>query len=579
MNIKKSFLPPSSKSPADSFRLLPVLSLLAILLFAGCSGSETESEPQSNTKIECAPDNGGITLPDGFCASLVVDSLGRARHIAVASNGDIYVKTRSEEGGVAALRDTTGDFKADIIKRFSDMTPMGSGILWETGMAIYNGYLWASNTESVYRWPMPEGDALVPEGDPEIVVSGFPEQRAHASKSITFDESGHLYVAVGAPSNNCQREPRTPGSMGLDPCPQLERQAGIWRFSADSVGQTQQDGIRYATGLRNVVGLDWNTADNTLYAMQHGRDQLHSLWPDLYTEEENAELPAEEMLRLTKGANAGWPYCYYDWQKDKKVLAPEYGGDGQEVGRCSEFLDPVAAFPGHWAPNALLFYTGKHFPERYQGGAFVAFHGSWNRAPLPQQGYKVSFVPFKNGTPAGDYETFADGFAGVEPIPNRGAAEYRPVGLAMGPDGALYISDSQKGRIWRVVYTGKEAPVVDTTAAMSVDTAGAAPADTAVASSSSLTGEALFRRTACHTCHTVDPDAATSTGPSLYGLYGSEVTLQDGRTVTVDEAYLRESILNPNAKMVAGYMPVMPSYEGQLTEEEVNLLVSYIKSL
>ncbi|HLR31743.1 MAG TPA: hypothetical protein VK074_04600, partial [Fodinibius sp.] len=132
------------------------------------------------------------------------------------------------------------------------------------------------------------------------------------------------------------------------------------------------------------------------------------------------------------------------------------GGDGQEVGRCAEYLDPVAAFPGHWAPNGLLFYKGEHFPERYRGGAFVAFHGSWNRAPLPQQGYKVSFVPFEDGNTAGDYETFADGFAGVEPIPNRGAAEYRPMGLAMGPDGALFISDSQEGRIWRVVYTGKE---------------------------------------------------------------------------------------------------------------------------
>lgn len=433
--------------------LFPILSLIVVLLMVGCSQTETESDPQTTAKIVCDEDNGGITLPAGFCASLVVDSLGRARHIAVAANGDIYVKTRSEEGGVAALGDTNGDFKADIVERFSDMTPMGSGILWETGMAIHNGYLWASNKEEVYRWPMPEDGALVPEGDPEIVVSGFPEQSSHASKSITFDESGHLYVV---PSNNCQQEPRTPGSMGEDPCPQLERQAGIWRFSADFVGQTQQDGIRYATGLRNVVGLDWNTSDNALYVMQHGRDQLNQLWPDLYTDEENAELPAEEMLRLNEGANAGWPYCYYDQRQEQKVLSPEYGGDGQEVGRCSEFLDPVAAFPGHWAPNGLLFYKGEHFPERYWGGAFVAFHGSWNRAPLPQQGYKVTFTPFEDGAPAGDYETFADGFAGVDTITSRSAAEYRPMGLAMGRDGVLYISDSQEGRIWRVVYTGKE---------------------------------------------------------------------------------------------------------------------------
>lgn len=459
MDTRKNFSHSLSKKFLDNttgaVRLFTVLFFLTVLLISGCGEPATENESiEANPEIVCAPDNGGITLPDGFCASLVVDSIGPARHLAVAPNGDIYVKTRSEEGGVAALRDTTGDFRADIIERFSDMTEMSSGILWETGMAVHNGYIWASNKVSVYRWPIPENGALVPEGDPEIIVSGFPEQRSHASKSIAFDDNGYLYVNVGAPSNACQEQPRSPGSSGLDPCPQLERQAGIWRFQADSPGQTQQDGTRYASGIRNVVGLDWNKEDGALYVMQHGRDQLNTLWPDLYTAEENAALPAEEMLRLTEGANAGWPYCYYDWMQKKKVLSPEYGGDGQEVGRCSEFLTPEAAFPGHWAPNALLFYTGEHFPERYRGGAFVAFHGSWNRAPLPQQGYKVTFTPFDDGTTTGDYETFADGFAGTDSLQSPGEANFRPMGLAMGPNGELYISDSQKGRIWRVVYTG-----------------------------------------------------------------------------------------------------------------------------
>ncbi len=436
-------------------QLIPLLTALLIL---GCGDPAAVDEPtgasDGTAQIVCVPDNGGITLPEGFCATLVVDSLGPARHIAVAPNGDVYVKTRSEEGGIAALRDTTGDFRADVIERFSNMTEMGTGILWETGVAVHDGYLWASNKEAVYRWPMPEDGALVPECDPEIVVSGFPEQQSHASKSFAFDENGYLYVNVGAPSNACQQEQRTAGSPGQDPCPELERQAGIWRFMADSLGQTQQSGTHYATGLRNVVGLDWNVQAGALFVMQHGRDQLNQLWPDLYTPEESAALPAEEMLHLTEGANAGWPYCYYDWQQEAKVLAPEYGGDGQEIGRCAEYLDPVAAFPGHWAPNALLFYTGDQFPERYQGGAFIAFHGSWNRAPLPQEGYMVAFVPFTGGAPAGDYETFADGFAGADTITGPGSAEYRPMGLAMGPDGALYLSDSKTGRVWRVVFTG-----------------------------------------------------------------------------------------------------------------------------
>src|SRR6056297_1744994 len=443
MNIKNT----------TSLLLFPLISMF---MLSGCGGSSADSaESHAGTDVVCDADNGGITLPDGFCASIVADSLGSSRHIAVAPNGDIYVKSRSDQGGIIALSDTDGDYKIDVTERFSSMTEPGSGIQWETGMVVHDGYIWASNKVAVYRWPLPRDESLVPEGDPEIVVSGFPEQNSHASKSFAFDDSGYIYVNVGAPSNACQQESRTPGSMGQDPCPQLERQAGIWRFSADSPGQTQEDGIRYATGLRNVVGLDWNSSENALYVAQHGRDQLHSLWPDLYTEEQNAELPAEEIFRLSEGANAGWPYCYYDRQQEKKVLAPEYGGDGNEVGRCADYLDPVTAFPGHWAPNDLLFYTGNQFPERYRGGAFVAFHGSWNRAPLPQQGYRVSFIPFEDGELSSSYETFADGFAGVDTISGPGEAEYRPMGLAVAPDGALFISDSKKGKIWRVVYSGE----------------------------------------------------------------------------------------------------------------------------
>jgi glucose/arabinose dehydrogenase len=456
MNIKTSKIMDIKKINTKGInihtpRLLSVLPLLAVLLMIGCSEATNKD---STEKIICDSDNGGITLPDGFCATLVVDSIGPARHIAVAPNGDIYVKTRGKKGDIIVLRDTTGDFRADIIMHFGDTTE-GSGFLWETGIAVHDGYLWASNTVSVYRWPMPKDGALVPKGEPEIIVSGFPEQQSHASKAFVFDDSGYLYVAVGAPSNACQVADREKGSRGMDPCPLLERQGGIWRFRANVPGQKQQNGTRYATGLRNVVGLDWNSTANALYAMQHGRDMLHQLYPDLYTEEEGAEQPAEEMFRLTEGANAGWPYSYYDWKQEKRILAPEYGGDGQKVGHSSQFLKPVAAFPGHWAPNDLLFYTDKQFPERYQGGAFIAFHGSWNRAPLPQQGYSVCFIPFKDGVPAGNYETFADGFAGMDTIIGPGDAELRPVGLAMGQEGALYISDSEKGRIWRVVYTGK----------------------------------------------------------------------------------------------------------------------------
>ena len=136
------------------------------------------------------------------------------------------------------------------------------------------------------------------------------------------------------------------------------------------------------------------------------------------------------------------------------MLGPEYGGDGKEIGRCEGYDLPLIGFPGHWAPNGLLFYQGNQFPERYRNGAFIAFHGSTIRAPYPQSGYFVAFVPFENGEPAGEWEVFANGFAGVDPIVNVSDATYRPMGLAVGPDGSLYIGDTEKGRIWRVMFKG-----------------------------------------------------------------------------------------------------------------------------
>jgi glucose/arabinose dehydrogenase len=125
------------------------------------------------------------------------------------------------------------------------------------------------------------------------------------------------------------------------------------------------------------------------------------------------------------------------------VLAPEYGGDGKKVGRCAGMRAPALSFPAHWTPMAMLFYTGRLLPARYRGGAFVAFHGSWNRAPLPQQGFRVSFVPFRDGRPTGSYETFAIG-AGA---PTR----FRMSGLAQGPDGSLYLAADANQLIWRVL--------------------------------------------------------------------------------------------------------------------------------
>jgi glucose/arabinose dehydrogenase len=396
-----------------------------------------------------ADTDAGIRVPAGFDAQVFADGLGRARHIAVRDNGNVYVALRQArpEGGVVALRDENGDGAADRIEYFGEHAG--------TGMAIHGGFLYASSDNAIYRYRLPEGAALVPENGPEAVVEGFPQQRSHASKALALDASGNLYVNVGAPSNACQETDRTPGSPGQEPCRLLENHAGIWRFDADKTAQTFKDGERFITGTRNIVALDWNPEAGALYFAMHGRDQLHELFPDLYTVEQSAELPAEEFNIVRAGGNYGWPYTYWDHQKGVRVVAPEYGGDGRTVAEEGEYVTPLLAFPGHWAPNDLLFYTADGgFPEAARGGAFIAFHGSWNRAPLPQGGYNVVFVPFENAAPIGEWAVFADGFKGAEVLEDSDDAAFRPMGLAQGPDGALYITDSVQGRIWRVTYQG-----------------------------------------------------------------------------------------------------------------------------
>ena len=162
----------------------------------------------------------------------------------------------------------------------------------------------------------------------------------------------------------------------------------------------------------------------------------------------SAELPAETMYEVHKGDDAGWPYVYYDHIQKKKILAPEYGGDGKKTG-TAKTIDPVAAFPAHMGPNGLLFYTGTSFPERYRNGAFIAFHA---QSSALHRGYLVGFVPFKNGKPTGPWEIFADNFSGIDLVKPTGPVQHRPCGLAQGPDGSLYVTDDLNGSLFKISY-------------------------------------------------------------------------------------------------------------------------------
>jgi glucose/arabinose dehydrogenase len=397
----------------------------------------------------------GLQLPDGFCATVFAEGASGARHIVVAPNGDVFVNTEpsrgrsaasgassaSRSGVILALRDTKGDGKADIQKRF--------GEAGGTGIALAGNLLYATAGNSIVRYRIEPG-SLTPSGNPDTIVTGLPMTGAHHSHNFVL-QGPTLYVNIGSASNACQKGDRQAESPGFNPCPELDTRAGVWEFDANRLHQKPSDGRRFATGLRNSVALTRNPLDGRLYATVHGRDQLHDNWPKLFSIEKSAENPGEELVRIDRGADYGWPYCYYDTDLHELVLAPEYGGDGQKTGQCPGKARALMAFPGHWAPDGMLFYSGNQFPNRYRGGAFIAFHGSWNRAPLPQAGFRVVFAPFASNRPTGSFTTFANGF---NPNPGAGGAKlaHRPVGLAQAPDGSLFVTDDAGGTIWRISY-------------------------------------------------------------------------------------------------------------------------------
>lgn len=438
-------------------RVISFIFLAAVCVFLLTSSRRSFS--QSAKTHACSENDSNLKLPAGFCATVFADGIGHARHLVVASNGVVYVNTWSGAyyqgkgvppgGFLVALQDTKGEGKANVIERFGETVQTGGA--GGTGVGIYKGALYAEINDKIVRYTFPS-DAIVPQNSPETIVSGLPLGGDHPMHPFIVDPDGSMYVDVASATNACQARNRQPNAPGTKPCTELETRGGIWRFDANKIDQVFSPAERFATGIRNGEGFAIDSAGR-IFVTQHGRDQLHSNWPALYKPEEEATLPAEELLLLKQGGDYGWPECYYDAGRRKLVLAPEYGGDGGEkVAECATKLAPVAAFPAHWAPDGMVHYDKQVFPSRYRNGVFIAFHGSWNRAPYPQGGYNVVFQPLLDGHAAGNCEIFADGFAGGVKTPD--GAEHRPTGIAVGPDGALYVSDDVRGRIYRITYKG-----------------------------------------------------------------------------------------------------------------------------
>ena len=453
MNSRARFV---RKSPINAATLVAA----GLLLATGArSHAQTTRAAPTAAAGACAGDNGGITLSPGFCATVFADKLGHARHLAVAPDGVVYVNTWSGRyyhnaapppgGFLLALQDTTGNGRADKIVRFGPTAAQGDK--GGTGIAVYKGYVYAETNDRIVRYALP-ANGIAPTGTAQTVVSGLPLTGDHPMHPFAIDAAGNLYVDLGSATNSCQSENRMPNVPGENPCTELKTRGGTWRYDANRLNRHFSPAERFVTGLRNGEGISFDSAGR-IFATMHGRDQLGQNWPKLYTIKQSAEQPAEELLIERQGADFGWPECYYDRFQHKLVLAPEYGGDGgKAVGVCAQKEAPVAAFPGHWAPNDMLIYEGNQFPSAYKDGAFIAFHGSWNRAPEPQGGYNVVFQPLAGGKASGPFVVFADGFAGAVKQP--GQAAHRPTGLAVAPDGALYIADDQGGRIWRVTFQG-----------------------------------------------------------------------------------------------------------------------------
>ena len=587
----------------------PLLSALAALaalcVVSSMASRQSQSGPGTETKSQaCSNDDSGLTLPAGFCATVFADDIGHARHLVVGPSGVVYVNTWSGQyygnaashagGFLVALQDKTGAGKADVTERFGETVQSGGA--GGTGIGMYKGSIYVEINDRIVRYSLPAG-SIVPRDPPETIVSGLPLGGDHPMHPFIINLEGSMYVDVATATNACQLQNRQLKSPGANPCTELVTRGGIWRYDANKTNQRFSPAERYATGIRNAEGFAIDSAGR-VFVTQHGRDQLHANWPDLYKPEEEATLPEEELMLLRFGGDYGWPECYYDAVVQKLVLAPEYGGDGgKSMGACANKIAPVAAFPAHWGPNGMTLYDKNQFPARYRNGVFIAFHGSWDRAPYAQGGYNVVFQALDGDHASGNCEVFADGFAG--PVKTPDGAAHRPSGVAVGPDGSLYVSDDIRGRIYRIVYQGgsaggaatftpcpsASAPAGEVVAVAAKPPEGTQPDAGAAAAVSLPVPEGATREmvalgdriyhgqvggAACVGCH-----GASGTGSPLGpDLTGKKWLWSDGSYAGIAKT-ITDGVMQPKQYR----SPMQPMGGAQLTADQVSALAAYVWSL
>jgi glucose/arabinose dehydrogenase len=393
-----------------------------------------------------------LQLPPGFAATLVTDGLVNARHVAIRGR-DIYVSTNSTRANpkpqaIWAVR-MGKDYKAEQVASFG-------AVFGGTGIGVHNNALYAANGTTVYRYPLGEG--LIPGEPPQIIVDGMQDQ-ANRNRILAFDESGNLYVELGGDGNNACAIGGARGTVGMQPCPDLTNRAGIWRFSATKVDQKFAEGQQWATGIRNMTAFRWSPRHKALYGILHDRDDSATVWPQYFTKAQELAV-GDALYRIPRNANLGWPYSYFDGVRNLRLVAPEYGGDGNKLAPDKAAIPVLSMIvePTKAAPIDMVFYDARQFPSPWRNGLFISRHGGLGPArPGGYEGYDIVFVPMDAKGKPGKLTTFATGFAGPSPDDRVIArAASRPNGLAIAPDGALLVVDSKGGKLWRIAYTGSK---------------------------------------------------------------------------------------------------------------------------
>jgi glucose/arabinose dehydrogenase len=358
-----------------------------------------------------APTGAALSLPAGFRLDVFAEGdFQNPRWLIEGPNQDLFLAD-SRANQIILLRDSNRDGKIDNAK---ERFVFASGLTQPFGMAIQDGYFYVANTNAVLRYRYQVGQTALT-GDPEKIIE-LPGEgyRQHWTRNLLFAPDGKkLYVSVGSETNVSEEK---------DP-----RRAAISEYNPDGTGHRL-----FATGIRNPIGLAWNPVTKGLWTAVNERDGLgDDLVPDYVTS-------------VRDGGFYGWPYAYLGQHEDPRLA-------GKRPDLVAKAIVPDVLVEPHAAALGLAFYTGKMFPKEYVGDAFVAFHGSWNRAL--RSGYKVVRIPFRDGKPVGGYENFLTGWVTDE----RGREVWgRPVGVTMISDGSLLIVDDGGNKVWRITYEGKK---------------------------------------------------------------------------------------------------------------------------